>query len=85
MLKSASKVTINTGNVLNLIDIKKKAGQNVTEENGAAHPEELAQTSALSDYMVLSTASPDVVMNITRPHDDVQNKMAEAERKDLKI
>lgn len=32
MLKSASKVTINTGNVLNLIDIKKKAGQNVTEE-----------------------------------------------------
>ncbi|KOB56529.1 putative gamma-glutamylcysteine synthetase, partial [Operophtera brumata] len=35
--------------------------------------------------MVLSTASPDVVMNITRPHDDVQNKMAEAERKDLKI
>ncbi|XP_004922592.1 glutamate--cysteine ligase regulatory subunit [Bombyx mori] len=32
MLQSASKVTINTGNVLNLIDIKKKAGQNVTEE-----------------------------------------------------
>lgn len=32
MWKSASKVTINTGNVLNLIDIKKKAGQNVTEE-----------------------------------------------------
>lgn len=32
MLKSASKVTINTGNVLNLIDIKKKAGQNATEE-----------------------------------------------------
>lgn len=32
MLKTASKVTINTGNVLNLIDIKKKAGQNVTEE-----------------------------------------------------
>lgn len=32
MIKSASKVTINTGNVLNLIDIKKKAGQNVTEE-----------------------------------------------------
>lgn len=34
MLNSASKVTINTGNVLNLIDIKKKAGQNVTEEVG---------------------------------------------------
>lgn len=32
MLKSASKVTINTGNVLNLIDVKKKAGQNVSEE-----------------------------------------------------
>lgn len=32
MSKSESKVTINTGNVLNLIDIKKKAGQNVTEE-----------------------------------------------------
>lgn len=97
MLKSASKVTINTGNVLNLIDIKKKAGQNVTEElsesikltlsewsnqnnhiqNGTAHAEN-------SNYMVVSTSNNEVV-NITRPHDDVQNKMAEEERKNLKI
>ncbi|XP_034825833.1 glutamate--cysteine ligase regulatory subunit [Maniola hyperantus] len=104
MLRSASKVTINTGNVLNLIDIKKKAGQNVTEElsesikltltewgtqngfplaNGTAHSE----SSRHSDYVVVSTsaASNEAVVNITRPHDDVQNKMAEEERKNLKI
>ncbi|XP_045761988.1 glutamate--cysteine ligase regulatory subunit [Maniola jurtina] len=104
MLRSASKVTINTGNVLNLIDIKKKAGQNVTEElsesikltltewgsqngfpivNGTAHTE----SSQHSDYVVVSTsaASHEAVVNITRPHDDVQNKMAEEERKNLKI
>ncbi|CAH2231938.1 jg11089 [Pararge aegeria aegeria] len=104
MLRTASKVTINTGNVLNLIDIKKKAGQNVTEElsesikltlteygtqngfplaNGTAH----AESSGHSDYVVLSTsaASDEAVVNITRPHDDVQNKMAEEERKNLKI
>ncbi|CAH2057235.1 unnamed protein product, partial [Iphiclides podalirius] len=107
MLKSASKVTINTGNVLNLIDIKKKAGQNVTEElsesikltlsewgtqnspiqNGTA-AEDGPQTSRNhSDYMVVaaSTAPREAVLNITRPHDDVQNKMAEEERKNLKI
>ncbi|XP_052744513.1 glutamate--cysteine ligase regulatory subunit [Bicyclus anynana] len=104
MLRSASKVTINTGNVLNLIDIKKKAGQNVTEElsesikltltewgtqngspitNGAAH----AESSGHSDYVVVSTsaAADEAVVNITRPHDDVHNKMAEEERKNLKI
>ncbi|XP_063833536.1 glutamate--cysteine ligase regulatory subunit-like isoform X1 [Ostrinia nubilalis] len=108
MLKSASKVTINTGNVLNLIDIKKKAGQNVTEElsesikltltewnsqnglpvqNGVSTPEEHPQTSQQhSDYMVVPTSTiPEAVVNITRPHDDVQNKMAEEERKNLKI
>ncbi|XP_026750497.2 glutamate--cysteine ligase regulatory subunit [Galleria mellonella] len=108
MLKSASKVTINTGNVLNLIDIKKKAGQNVTEElsesikltlsewssqnglpvqNGFASPAEQVQGSReQSNYMVVSTSTPrEAVINITRPHDDVQNKMAEEERKNLKI
>ncbi|XP_013191838.2 glutamate--cysteine ligase regulatory subunit [Amyelois transitella] len=107
MLKSASKVTINTGNVLNLIDIKKKAGQNVTEElsesikltltewgsqnsspyqNGSA-TEESQDPHQISNYMVVSTsnAPAQAVMNITRPHDDVQNKMAEEERKNLKI
>ncbi|XP_061723929.1 glutamate--cysteine ligase regulatory subunit [Cydia pomonella] len=106
MLKSASKVTINTGNVLNLIDIKKKAGQNVTEElsesikltlsewgsqngvklqNGTEDPD----ASHDSDYAVQSSVvtgtSSEVVVNITRPHDDVQIKMAEEERKNLKI
>lgn len=104
MLKSASKVTINTGNVLNLIDIKKKAGQNVTEElsesikltlsewgtqnghhlqNGTSH----SDNSQDSDYMVVSTSATnnEAVVNITRPHDDVHNKMAEEERKNLKI
>ncbi|XP_026499379.1 glutamate--cysteine ligase regulatory subunit [Vanessa tameamea] len=104
MLKSASKVTINTGNVLNLIDIKKKAGQNVTEElsesikltlsewgnkngypvqNGTTH----ADSSQASDYMVVSTSknTKEALVNITRPHDDVHNKMAEEERKNLKI
>ncbi|XP_073963002.1 glutamate--cysteine ligase regulatory subunit-like [Choristoneura fumiferana] len=107
MLKSASKVTINTGNVLNLIDIKKKAGQNVTEElsesikltlsewgsqngvklqNGAASLDEQARTSRQhSDYVVFSTSTPEAIVKITRPHDDVQNKMAEEERKNLKI
>lgn len=109
MLKSASKVTINTGNVLNLIDIKKKAGQNVTEElsecikltlsewssqnglpvqNGTASPGAHPETSQQhSNYMVVSTstAPQEAVVNITRPHDDVQNKMAEEERKNLKI
>ncbi|KAJ0171495.1 hypothetical protein K1T71_013045 [Dendrolimus kikuchii] len=111
MLKSASKVTINTGNVLNLIDIKKKAAQNVTEElsecikltlsewssqnglpvqNGISSPKELEhpETSQQhSNYMVVSTskAPQEAVVNITRPHDDVQNKMAEEERKNLKI
>ncbi|CAB3249733.1 unnamed protein product [Arctia plantaginis] len=111
MLKSASKVTINTGNVLNLIDIKKKAGQNVTEElsesikltlsewssvqnglpiqNGV--PENSPETSQQhSDYMVVSTstapsARTETLVNITRPHDDVHIKMAEEERKNLKI
>ncbi|XP_075985371.1 glutamate-cysteine ligase modifier subunit [Anticarsia gemmatalis] len=111
MLKSASKVTINTGNVLNLIDIKKKAGQNVTEElsesikltlsewgsvqnglptqNGVS--EDHAQGTRLnSEYMVVAASSApaaakEAVVNITRPHDDVQNKMAEEERKNLKI
>lgn len=102
-------MTINTGNVLNLIDIKKKAGQNVTEElsesikltlsewgtqhgapiqNGTADHDELPETSRQhSHYMVVSTstASKEAVVNITRPHDDVQNKMAEEERKNLKI
>lgn len=32
-----------------------------------------------------SSAPKEAVMNITRPHDDVQNKMAEEERKNLKI
>lgn len=112
MLKSASKVTINTGNVLNLIDIKKKAGQNVTEElsesikltlsewssvqnghsvqNGSSeeHDENSQQSS---DYMVLSksktagASNGETVVNITRPHDDALNKMAEEERKNLKI
>ncbi|KAJ8710091.1 hypothetical protein PYW07_009457 [Mythimna separata] len=114
MLKSASKVTINTGNVLNLIDIKKKAGQNVTEElsesikltlsewgtqnglsapvpiqNGVGPPGGHPQSSQNhSDYMVVAasaTPTPEAVINITRPHDDVQNKMAEEERKNLKI
>ncbi|CAG9570723.1 unnamed protein product [Danaus chrysippus] len=100
MLKSASKVTINTGNVLNLIDIKKKAGQNVTEElsesikltlsewgtqNGHALPNgSNANTSTQANLVLLSTDSK-TVLNITRPHDDVQNKMAEEERKNLKI
>lgn len=37
--------------------------------------------------MVVSTskAPKEAVVNITRPHDDVQNKMAEEERKNLKI
>ncbi|KAI5638412.1 hypothetical protein NE865_09046 [Phthorimaea operculella] len=111
MFKSASKVTINTGNVLNLIDIKKKAGQNVTEElsesikltltewgsqnhpppntprtpNGISedHPQSSTQEY---ENMVVSTSAPQhAVVNITRPHDDVQNKMAEEERKNLKI
>ncbi|PZC72551.1 glutamate--cysteine ligase regulatory subunit [Helicoverpa armigera] len=110
MLKSASKVTINTGNVLNLIDIKKKAGQNVTEElsesikltlsewgtqnglpvqNGVGPTGGHPQTSHHhSDYMVVSASTADkaeAVINITRPHDDVKNKMAEEERKNLKI
>ncbi|CAH0596975.1 unnamed protein product [Chrysodeixis includens] len=110
MLKSASKVTINTGNVLNLIDIKKKAGQNVTEElsesikltlsewgtqnklpiqNGVGPPTGHPQTSQHgTDYMVVSASSApkaEAVINITRPHDDVQMKMAEEERKNLKI
>ncbi|CAH2986568.1 unnamed protein product [Chilo suppressalis] len=112
MLKSASKVTINTGNVLNLIDIKKKAGQNVTEElsesikltltewgsqnglprhaqNGVDTQDgDEPQTSRQqSDYKVVSTskAPEQAVVNITRPHDDVLNKMAEEERKNLKI
>ncbi|XP_049880151.1 glutamate--cysteine ligase regulatory subunit [Pectinophora gossypiella] len=112
MLKTPSKVTINTGNVLNLIDIKKKAGQNVSEElsesikltltewgsqnptplqNGSTpgHPPSAQnpQTSRThSDYMVVSTSTPkEAVLNITRPHDDVRNKMAEEERKNLKI
>ncbi|XP_061380618.1 glutamate--cysteine ligase regulatory subunit [Danaus plexippus] len=100
MLKSASKVTINTGNVLNLIDIKKKAGQNVTEElsesikltlsewgtqNGHSLPNgSIANTSTQANLVLLSTDSK-TVLNITRPHDDVQNKMAEEERKNLKI
>lgn len=110
MLKSASKVTINTGNVLNLIDIKKKAGQNVTEElsesikltlsewgtqnkfpvqNGVGPPTGHPQTSQhTSDFLVVSASTApktEAVINITRPHDDVQNKMAEEERKNLKI
>ncbi|KAM3961453.1 LOW QUALITY PROTEIN: glutamate-cysteine ligase modifier subunit [Aphomia sociella] len=108
MLMSASKVTINTGNVLNLIDIKKKAGQNVTEElsesikltlsewssqnglniqNGSASPDEKPRVLDSSDYVVVSTstAPTEAVVKITRPHDDVQNKMAEEERKNLKI
>ncbi|KAF9796075.1 hypothetical protein SFRURICE_012968 [Spodoptera frugiperda] len=111
MLKSASKVTINTGNVLNLIDIKKKAGQNVTEElsesikltlsewgtqngvpvqNGVGPPPGgNPQTSQRhSDYKVMTAsaaAGSEAVINITRPHDDVQIKMAEEERKNLKI
>lgn len=37
--------------------------------------------------MVLSTSTSqrEAVVNITRAHDDVQNKMAEEERKNLKI
>ncbi|CAG5055061.1 unnamed protein product [Parnassius apollo] len=109
MLKSASKVTINTGNVLNLIDIKKKAGQNVTEElsesikltlsewgtqngvplqNGTINDDSHPKTSHNnSNYMVVSTSTAprEAVLNITRPHDDVQNKMAEEDRKNLKI
>ncbi|KAL0861572.1 hypothetical protein ABMA27_009073 [Loxostege sticticalis] len=108
MLKSASKVTINTGNVLNLIDIKKKAGQNVTEElsesikltltewssqtnglpvqNGVSSEDHPQTSQKHSDYMVVPTSTvPEAVVNITRPHDDVQNKMAEEERKNLKI
>ncbi|XP_059055885.1 glutamate--cysteine ligase regulatory subunit [Achroia grisella] len=107
MLKSASKVTINTGNVLNLIDIKKKAGQNVTEElsesikltlsewnsqnglpvqNGSSPDKQAQDSRQQSDYVVVSTSTPrEAVVNITRPHDDVQNKMAEEERKNLKI
>ncbi|CAG4939473.1 unnamed protein product [Colias eurytheme] len=102
MLKSASKVTINTGNVLNLIDIKKKAGQNVTEEltesikltlsewgtqNGQPMQNGTTESKAPSEnYMVLSTSkASEAVVNITRQHDDVQNKMAEEERKNLKI
>ncbi|XP_013149606.1 PREDICTED: glutamate--cysteine ligase regulatory subunit [Papilio polytes] len=108
MLKSASKVTINTGNVLNLIDIKKKAGQNVTEElsesikltlsewgnqnempvqNGINDDSNPRTSQIHSDYMVVSTSTAprEAVLNITRPHDDVQNKMAEEERKNLKI
>ncbi|CAH3948787.1 glutamate--cysteine ligase regulatory subunit [Pieris brassicae] len=99
MLKSASKVTINTGNVLNLIDIKKKAGQNVTEElsesikltlsewgtqNGL--PIQNGTTEPSQHYMVVSTSkASEAVVNITRPHDDVQIKMAEEDRKNLKI
>lgn len=35
--------------------------------------------------MVVPTSADSEVVNITRPHDDVQNKMAEEERKNLKI
>lgn len=37
--------------------------------------------------MVVSTSATnnEAVVNITRPHDDVHNKMAEEERKNLKI
>jgi hypothetical protein len=57
-------------------------------ENGVASPDEHPKTSQQhSDYMVVSTshAPREAVINITRPHDDVQNKMAEEERKNLKI
>ncbi|CAK1543439.1 unnamed protein product [Leptosia nina] len=100
MLKSASKVTINTGNVLNLIDIKKKAGQNVTEElsesikltlsewgtqNGLPTQNGTSESNS-QHYMVVSTSKAlEAVVNITRPHDDVQIKMAEEDRKNLKI
>ncbi|XP_063629025.1 glutamate--cysteine ligase regulatory subunit [Cydia splendana] len=106
MLKSASKVTINTGNVLNLIDIKKKAGQNVTEElsesikltlsewgsqngvklqNGTEDPDATQDSDYEVQSSVVTGTSSEVVVNITRPHDDVQIKMAEEERKNLKI
>ncbi|XP_050671539.1 glutamate--cysteine ligase regulatory subunit [Leptidea sinapis] len=101
MLKTPSKVTINTGNVLSLIDIKKKAGQNVTEElsesikltlsewgtkNGLLQNGTSKVPSTQLDCMVVSTSSAsEAVVNITRPQDDVQNKMAEEERKNLKI
>lgn len=58
-------------------------------QNGVGPPGGPAQTSRHhSDYMVLSASAaptPEAVINITRPHDDVQNKMAEEERKNLKI
>ncbi|KAG6461314.1 glutamate--cysteine ligase regulatory subunit [Manduca sexta] len=99
MLKSASKVTINTGNVLNLIDIKKKAGQNVTEELSESIKLTLSEwgsqnglplqngTSEQPDtsYMVVSKENEPQAVVITRPHDDVHKKMAEEERKNLKI
>ncbi|KAG7300932.1 hypothetical protein JYU34_015282 [Plutella xylostella] len=103
MLRTASKVTINTGNVLNLIDIKKKAGQNATEElsesikltlsewsneHPSANPQPLqngATNHQVTDFVVTTPQPSATVVNITRPHDDVQNKMAEEERKNLKI
>lgn len=40
-----------------------------------------------SDYLVVNTSTDtkQAVLNITRPHDDVHLKMAEEERKNLKI
>ncbi|XP_077283301.1 glutamate-cysteine ligase modifier subunit [Arctopsyche grandis] len=78
---SQKKIVINTGNVLNIIDINKKVGQNVTEEL----TESLQITLDEWKKSVKTVDEKAESLKISRLNDDSQTKLAEEDRKNLKI
>lgn len=77
LLKENAKVTVSTGNVLNVSDLRKKAGQKPTDE--------------LVDCLRSTFAEAEVVESsgssrlVTRKNNDLQEKMKEHTRTDIKI
>lgn len=78
LLKENVNVIVSTGNVLNVSDLRKKAGQKPTDE--------------LTDCLRATFAEAEVVEDadqqprlITRKNDDLQEKVKEHQRTDIKI
>lgn len=76
LLKENAKVTVSTGNVLNVSDLRKKAGQKPTDE---------LVDSLRSTFAEAEVVESDGSQLVTRKNNDLLEKMKEHSRTDIKI
>ncbi|XP_055598389.1 glutamate--cysteine ligase regulatory subunit [Uranotaenia lowii] len=79
LLKENVNVIVSTGNVLNVSDLRKKAGQKPTDELTDC------LRSTFAEAEVIASGAQNPVQLVTRKNDDLLEKVKEHQRPDIKI